>query len=77
MNPEGRRQPTTTESLDTEIYMVTGNRCGWKCDDHHAETFPGCQRAPGHAGAQVLVDVHVARGADKQLVTAAECCPAA
>jgi hypothetical protein len=71
-------QTTTTDLLETELATITGSRCGWTCQDHHAETFPatGCERAPNHTGAERLIDVHLAHNPGGQIVTATECCPA-
>lgn len=53
-----------TELLRAEL-AGDGDRCGHACD-HHAPLV--CQRAAGHAGAEVMVDVHAAL-VDGQVVT--------
>lgn len=65
---------TPAELLEAELAAVTGDRCSWTCADHH-DPVPSCERAPDHAGALVLADVHVAHGADGQLVIVTPCCP--
>jgi hypothetical protein len=66
---------STADLLAQELAAVTGDRCAWTCDDHHGDNFPPCERAAGHASAQLLADVHVVHGPDGQLVIATECCP--
>lgn len=54
---------SSSDVLLEEIDSVSGEKCGWSCDHHdyivNKQLFSAvCERAGGHAGATLMVDVH-------------------
>lgn len=74
------RPRSSTERLTAELAAVpAGQLCGWSCPHHIIDGRDGpialvCGRATGHAGADLLIDVHVGYTAAGTLLTFDDSC---